>query len=211
MREDRILHEARATGGDVRRICDLFGLTVEAAVRYLPAPSSPTSNPLTQRGGRGFAYPPPGTHPLQPARRITVTPMNAWAITSAILGGLLLLWLTLVLTLWYVAHREGRRVVCATCLRSSQTSCTSSRLARDPTLPRGVRIRSSPARLPGLPHRPHTRLHPDRRVHRRHRAGRSGPEVRCRRAGPRPSTGTGRAHPRAPRHQRLTGYSHQVQ
>jgi len=38
MREDRILHEARATGGDVRRICDLFGLTVEAALRYLPAP-----------------------------------------------------------------------------------------------------------------------------------------------------------------------------
>ncbi|UYM06314.1 site-specific integrase [Solicola gregarius] len=36
MREDRILHEARATSGDVRRICDLFGLTVEAALRYLP-------------------------------------------------------------------------------------------------------------------------------------------------------------------------------
>lgn len=38
MREDRILHEARATGGDVRRICDLFGLTVEGALRYLPDP-----------------------------------------------------------------------------------------------------------------------------------------------------------------------------
>jgi hypothetical protein len=38
LREDRILHEARATGGDVRRICDLFGLTVEAALRYLPDP-----------------------------------------------------------------------------------------------------------------------------------------------------------------------------
>lgn len=38
MREDRILHEARATGGDVRRICDLFGLTVEGALRYLPEP-----------------------------------------------------------------------------------------------------------------------------------------------------------------------------
>jgi hypothetical protein len=38
LREDRILHEARATGGDVRRICDLFGLTVEAALRYLPGP-----------------------------------------------------------------------------------------------------------------------------------------------------------------------------
>jgi len=38
MREDRILHEARATGGDVRRICDLFGLSVEGALRYLPDP-----------------------------------------------------------------------------------------------------------------------------------------------------------------------------
>jgi len=38
MREDRILHEARATGGDVRRICDLFGLTVDGALRYLPDP-----------------------------------------------------------------------------------------------------------------------------------------------------------------------------
>lgn len=38
MREDRILHEARATGGDVRRICDLFGLTVEGSLRYLPDP-----------------------------------------------------------------------------------------------------------------------------------------------------------------------------
>ena len=39
LREDRILHEALVTGGDVRRICDLFGLTVEGALRYLPAPS----------------------------------------------------------------------------------------------------------------------------------------------------------------------------
>jgi hypothetical protein len=38
MREDRILHEALATGGDVRRICDLFGLSVEGALRYLPEP-----------------------------------------------------------------------------------------------------------------------------------------------------------------------------
>lgn len=38
IREDRILDEARATGGDVRRICDLFGLTVAAALRYLPNP-----------------------------------------------------------------------------------------------------------------------------------------------------------------------------
>ena len=38
LREDRILHEARVTGGDVRRICDLFGLSVEGALRYLPDP-----------------------------------------------------------------------------------------------------------------------------------------------------------------------------
>lgn len=34
LREDRILQEIHATGGDIRRICDLFGLTVDAAVRY---------------------------------------------------------------------------------------------------------------------------------------------------------------------------------
>jgi len=35
LREDRILHEIHATDGDVRRICDLFGLSVEGATRYL--------------------------------------------------------------------------------------------------------------------------------------------------------------------------------
>jgi hypothetical protein len=34
IREDRILHEAHATGGDVRRLCDLFGLSIKAAERY---------------------------------------------------------------------------------------------------------------------------------------------------------------------------------
>jgi hypothetical protein len=34
LREDRILDEVRATGGDVRRICELFDLTVEGALRY---------------------------------------------------------------------------------------------------------------------------------------------------------------------------------
>ena len=34
LREDRILNEAQATGGDVRRLCDLFGLSVAAATRY---------------------------------------------------------------------------------------------------------------------------------------------------------------------------------
>jgi hypothetical protein len=34
IREDRILHEALATGGDVRRLYDLFGISVAAALRY---------------------------------------------------------------------------------------------------------------------------------------------------------------------------------
>ncbi|MFI9155399.1 hypothetical protein [Streptomyces sp. NPDC053367] len=34
LREDRLLHEAEATGGDPRRICDLFGLSVGAALCY---------------------------------------------------------------------------------------------------------------------------------------------------------------------------------
>ena len=41
VREDRILHEALATGGDVRRLCDLFGLSVGGAERYArPAETS---------------------------------------------------------------------------------------------------------------------------------------------------------------------------
>lgn len=34
LREDRILDEVRATGGDIRRICELFDLSVDAAMRY---------------------------------------------------------------------------------------------------------------------------------------------------------------------------------
>ncbi len=34
LREDRILQEIHASGGDVRRICDLFGISIEAAMRY---------------------------------------------------------------------------------------------------------------------------------------------------------------------------------
>lgn len=34
LREDRILQEIHATGGDIRRICDLFGIGVDAAQRY---------------------------------------------------------------------------------------------------------------------------------------------------------------------------------
>lgn len=34
LREDRILHELHATGGDIRRLCDLFGLSIGGAERY---------------------------------------------------------------------------------------------------------------------------------------------------------------------------------
>ncbi len=39
IRDDRILHEVNATGGDLRRICELFGIKVETALRYLPEPN----------------------------------------------------------------------------------------------------------------------------------------------------------------------------
>jgi hypothetical protein len=48
LREDRILHEIRATGGDVRRLCGLFGLSVEGATRYLATIEHPD---LTNEGG----------------------------------------------------------------------------------------------------------------------------------------------------------------
>jgi hypothetical protein len=44
IREDRILHEALATGGDVRRLGDLFGLTVGGAERYAHTTDQPGSS-----------------------------------------------------------------------------------------------------------------------------------------------------------------------
>jgi hypothetical protein len=41
LREDRILEEVRATGGDVRQVCALFGLSVEGAMRYVAALGHP--------------------------------------------------------------------------------------------------------------------------------------------------------------------------
>lgn len=34
VREDRILHELHANGGDIRRLCDMFGLSIPGAARY---------------------------------------------------------------------------------------------------------------------------------------------------------------------------------
>jgi hypothetical protein len=47
LREGRILAEVQANGGDVRALCDLFGMSIEGAGRYVltvgpgPAPARP--------------------------------------------------------------------------------------------------------------------------------------------------------------------------
>jgi hypothetical protein len=56
IREDRILHEALATGGDVRQLTDLFGLSVAAALRYTAALDPPG---LTAQLGHENQPPPP--------------------------------------------------------------------------------------------------------------------------------------------------------
>ncbi|PUB20882.1 site-specific recombinase XerD [Promicromonospora sp. AC04] len=51
LREDRILAEAHANGGDMRALCDLFGISIETALRYTataappPAPARSRSQP----------------------------------------------------------------------------------------------------------------------------------------------------------------------
>ncbi|MHB8341837.1 MAG: hypothetical protein ACYDB7_11800 [Mycobacteriales bacterium] len=52
IRNDRILHEAIATQGDIRRLCDLFGISVLTALRYThtterPEPPEPTVGSAT--------------------------------------------------------------------------------------------------------------------------------------------------------------------
>lgn len=46
IREDRILLEAITTAGDIRRLCDLFGLTIGGAERYLHTTDQP-DNPVS--------------------------------------------------------------------------------------------------------------------------------------------------------------------
>lgn len=48
IREDRILHEAHATRGDVRRLCDLFGLSVSGAERYTATVDHPAITKLRE-------------------------------------------------------------------------------------------------------------------------------------------------------------------
>jgi integrase len=45
IRTDRILDEVHATGGDVRRVCDLFGLSIKAALRYTAVLDPPDLDP----------------------------------------------------------------------------------------------------------------------------------------------------------------------
>jgi hypothetical protein len=52
LREDRILHEIHATGGDVRRTYDLFGLSVEGSTRYLKTIEHPDLRNQDQPGSR---------------------------------------------------------------------------------------------------------------------------------------------------------------
>lgn len=47
LREDRILNEAIATQGDVRRLCDLFGISVASAQRYVGVIVKPDERALT--------------------------------------------------------------------------------------------------------------------------------------------------------------------
>jgi hypothetical protein len=50
MREDRIVDELAATGGDLRRVCDLFGLSISGAERYMGAFNHPELEAADHRG-----------------------------------------------------------------------------------------------------------------------------------------------------------------
>lgn len=68
--------------------------------------------------------------------------MNLWQILVAVLGGLLLVWVLLVLALLVAARREDRRVDLREALRLvPDVVRLVRRLAGDSSLPRGVRWR----------------------------------------------------------------------
>jgi hypothetical protein len=52
IRQDRILDEAHATGGDVRRVCDLFGLSIAGAYRYTATVDHPGIGRFAEAGDR---------------------------------------------------------------------------------------------------------------------------------------------------------------
>jgi uncharacterized membrane protein YkvA (DUF1232 family) len=68
--------------------------------------------------------------------------VSTWGVVGAVVGGVVLLWALLVLVLWLTARRESRRVDLRELLRLVPDLVRLvTRLARDPSLPRGVRVR----------------------------------------------------------------------
>ena len=63
IREDRILNEVIATGGDPRRLCDLFGISIPTAQRYVDVIAKPDERALT-----GIQHPPNTTGSRTQAR-----------------------------------------------------------------------------------------------------------------------------------------------
>lgn len=65
-----------------------------------------------------------------------------WQIVVGVAAGFLLLWLVMLVLLWFVARDLGRRVGLRDALRLvPDTVRLLRRLAADPSLPRGVRVR----------------------------------------------------------------------
>lgn len=68
--------------------------------------------------------------------------MSTWSVVAAVVGGVVLLWAVLVGLLWVAARRTSQRVDLRNVLRLVPDLVRlTHRLARDPSLPRGVRLR----------------------------------------------------------------------
>jgi uncharacterized membrane protein YkvA (DUF1232 family) len=68
--------------------------------------------------------------------------MTPWAVLVAVIGGLLLLWLSLVVTLAVLGRRRGEPARLREALRLlPDVVRLLRRLAADPDVPRGVRVR----------------------------------------------------------------------
>lgn len=83
-----------------------------------------------------------GPRPGTSGRSPTITTMHWWQTLIAVAGGLLLLWLGLLAALWVAGRRTGDPASWREALRLlPDVIRLLRRLAADPTLPRGVRIR----------------------------------------------------------------------